>query len=416
MKPYPLPALMIGLDTLSSETSLPKGAVRVANNITIQNNGDWQRRPGFEDFLTLDGAHSLWQSAAQTRVLVAAGDTLYDVDLEGGAAAPLFVGLPFEEPVEYTDCGPDIYFTAGGVLRSIDPDGNVRRPGIMALLGERPTLTPTVGGMAAGRYGVAYAVLNERGEESPLSSVEFITLTGGGILVSGIQTAPGVTEMNVYVTTPDGDRLYRYAKLPIAASCSIVDNLAADDSRAAERLDCQPMPGGEIVRYFNGRLYVAAGKWLYISRALDYGVSSTIEGWMTFRRSITVMEPVAGGIFLGLRERTLFLRGNGPSDFQLIDAAGNHGAVPHTGVEVAADYFNPDMVPDRATPVACWLSEVGLAIGRPDGSIAYPQAGRIKMDAGPGRPLFMQQLGIKQGVFQLETLTMGIGGAVDTTI
>jgi len=415
MKPYPLPALTIGLDVVSSETALPKGAVRQAHNIVIQNNGDFQRRPGHEGvIIPLPGAHSLWQSPAQTRVLVAAEDTLYEVDLANEAVAVAFVGLPFEAPVEYTDVGPDIYFTAGGVMRKIDPYGTVRRPGIINLLGERPTLTPTVGALPAGRYGVAYTLINDLGEESGASSIGWIDLTLGGILITGIPTAPNVARMNIYMTQRNGDRLYRQANLAYAASASILDDGLNNDI-ACDRMFLQPMPGGDSVRLFNGRLYTVSGPWVYCSRPLDYGVSHTVSDWMTFKRTVTMFEPVAGGIWVGLHDKTLFLRGNAPGDFQLIDAAGGHGALS-TGIEVPADYFNPDMVPDRATPVVCWDTDKGMAIGRADGTLVYPQSGRVMMSAGPGRPAIMQQRGLKQIVFLHESLTMGADGAVDATI
>lgn len=412
MKPEPLPALTIGLDVISGETALPKGAVRRALNITIQNNGDWQRRPGHELLTELEGAHSLWQSPAQTRVLIASEDTLYDVDLATGAVAPLFVGLSYEQPVEYCDVGPDIYFTCAGLLRKITPAGLVRRPGVADTLGNLPTLTAAAGALPAGRYGVAYSLVNDLGEESPVSSIAWIDLTTGAIAVSGIQTAPDVVSVRLYATTCNGKDLYLNETFPVAATASVTHQ---DTKRLATRQFCHPMPGGNIVRLFNGRLYVVAGKWVWVSQPQDYGVSDTRSGWITFGRTINVFEPVDAGIFVVFRERTAFLRGNGPGGFSQVDVS-EHGAWAYTGASVPADYFNPDVAPDRAQAVACWCSEVGIAVGRPDGSLVYPQAGRLRMAAGQGRPLFMQQNGIKQGVFCLETLNMGVGGAIDVTI
>lgn len=416
MTPRPLPALSIGLDLISAETGLPEGAVRRARNIVIRNNGDWESRPGHTALISLEGAHSLWVSPAQTRVLVAAGDTLYNVDLDGEAVAPLVTGLPYEQPVEYCDVGPDVWFTAGGMLRKIAPDGAVRRPGIVDLSGTRPDAAAAAGGLLAGRYGVAYSLVNDLGEESGVSLIRWIHLTTGGIVVSGIQTAPDVARVNVYMTARDGDVLYRIAAGPWAASVTIAGPHGLTEiERPTDREHCQPMPGGDIVRFASGRIWVVDGKWVYCSRPLDFGVSDVRSGWMTFNRTITNFEPVEGGIFVTLRERTIFLAGDGPSNFRQADAA-DHGGYEHTGTAVVADYFNPDLVPDRSRAVACWLSEAGLAIGRPDGSLAFPQAGRLRMDAGAGRPLFMQQLGLKQGIFLMESLTLGVGGAIDTTI
>lgn len=416
MKPQPLPALTIGLDLVSAETGLPEGAVRRARNITIRNNGDWQARPGAVLLAALPGAHSYWRSPAQTRALVAAGTTLYDVDPATGATAAIFTSLPYEQPVEYCDVGPDIYFTSAGVLRKIAPDGTVRIPGVADLIGTKPTLAATTGGLPAGRYGVAYSLVNDLGEESGVSSIRWIDLTTGGIAVSGLQSAPDAAKVNVYCTTQNGDLLYRHSTFPVAATATIAGpHGLAEIERETDRQFLRTMPGGSIVRLFNGRLWTVDGKWICYSRALDFGVTDTRKGWMSFNRTITNFEPVAGGIFVTMRERTIFLAGNGPGDFRQTDIA-DHGGAEHTGGTARADYFNPDLVPDRSQAVACWLSDAGLAVGRPDGSLAFPQAGRLRVDAGAGRPLFFQQLGLKQGVFLTDSLTLGVGGATDTTI
>ena len=200
----PLPALTKGVDVLTPEGDLTKGAVRKAVNIAIHDNGGFDRRPGYRPLITLDGAHSLWRSPAQTRVVVAAGDTLYDVDLGLGAAAALFVGLTPGNPLEYTEIGPDIYFVDGVLVRRITPTGLVRRPGVATIASARPTLAQTAGGLDPGRYGVAYSLLSDTGEESGISDTEWIDVTTGGITLAAVAAADNVTQMNVNVTGPGG--------------------------------------------------------------------------------------------------------------------------------------------------------------------------------------------------------------------
>ncbi len=135
---------------------------------------------------------------------------------------------------------------------------------------------------------------------------------------------------------------------------------------------------------------------------------------MTFQRTITMFEPVRGGIFVGMHERTIFLQGDHEAFTQIPVAS--RGAFPYSSCKVPADAFNGKLVPNRNEPVAAWLSEIGLAIGRPDGSVTYPQADRIRLTGGVSRPLFMQHGGIQQGVFCVESMTTGPGGATDLTI
>lgn len=414
MRSHSLPPLTLGLDVVTPEGSLPRGAARRVTNVVLANDGAFSMRPGFDPlFIDLPRAHSFWISPAQTRVFAAADTTLYEIDLDAGTATALFTALPFDQPVEYDDVGPDVYFTCAGVLRKVAPDGTVRRPGVASLVGVRPTLAATTGGLPPGRYGVAYGLVNDLGEESGTSNIAWITLaTGGGIALSGIQTAANVEYAQLYITAPNGPVLRRQQKVAIAATASIVDDARGD---ACTRLNLQPMPGGSIVRYHKGRVYVVDGNWVWISDPLDYGVSNVESGWLTVRRTITSFQPVAGGIFMGLRERTVFLAGDGPEDFRHVNASA-HGALPQSGTVVPPDFFSSGISKSQDQPVAAWLSEIGLAIGRVDGSIAYPQENRIALTGGASRPLFAQYHGIKQGIFCVESLETGTGGAVDSTI
>lgn len=410
MKPVPLPPLTKGIDVLTPEGDLAKGAVRKAVNVTIHDNGGFDRRPGYQMLVTLAGAHSLWRSPAQTRVLVAAGDTLYDVDLGLGAAAALFVGLTPHNPIEYTEIGPDIYFVDGSIVRRVTPAGLVRRPGVAAIDSERPTLAETAGGLYPGRYGVAYSLLSDTGEESGLSDTEWIDITSGGIAVSAISNAANASQVNVYVTAQNGAELYLHQTLAWSATASITDQTK---TRVATGKGLVPIPGGDYVRYYRGRLYVIQGSWVWISEPLRYGLVDIKGGYLTFGRTITMFEPVETGIFVGLRERVLFLRGNGPENFEPVPLA-DRGAIAHTGTRVTADFFSPEVVPDRGYPVATWLSDRGMAIGRADGSLVLPQADRISLVADRGRGAFMQHGGIKQGIYCVESLALGGEGSTFT--
>lgn len=411
--PRSLPALTRGLDVLSPETSLPSGSARVVSNVTLADDGSFARRPGHSALFALAGAHSLWRSPTTGRTLVASGNGLYQVNLAAASATLIFTGLTPEAPVEYDEVADTTYFCTPAVLGKITAAGLVRRPGVATLLGYKPTLAATIGGLTAGIYGVAYSLLNDLGEESGISAIAYIDLpSGGGITLTNLQTASSVTQMNVYVTTPNGTELHRYETLTVAGTATITDQ---KQGRGATRQFLDPMPGGSFVRLFRGRLYVASGAWLYISDKLDYGVMNARSGWLTFGRTITMIEPVESGIFIGLSDRTIFLRGTGPEDFQQTTISAR-GARPHTGARVPADYFDAGLVRNREYPVASWATECGFAIGRHDGSVAYPQADRLRLAGDTaGRTLFMRRNGVRQAVVCVESIDY-VGPAVDGTI
>jgi hypothetical protein len=405
--PFKLPPPKFGVDILSQEGSLPPGTVRRAHNVVIDNVGQFDRRPGYSKVIDLPSAHSFWRNAYRT--LVVSGDTLYTVNFSSLSVTPLFSGLPLHVSVSYTEVGTDTYFAAPGFLGKITAEGLVRRPGIANMVGIRPTLTATVGNLTPGKYGVAYSLLNDLGEESGLSSVNWIDLpTGGGVLLSVLQNASHVTQVSLYLTTPDGEDLYLYGTASVASTLSIG---GPPTKRRATKEYLDPMPGGDIVRYFNGRLYLADGPWLWISEPLDYGLFDARGGYMTFGESITMLEPVDDGVYVGFVDKTLFLRGEGPGKFVQVDTS-QRGAVLHSGSSVLADFFDPNLVPDRGKPVAVWLSEAGVAIGRQNGAVAYPQALRVNVLSDRARVLFARRNGYAQGIFCGATTGTG---AVDRT-
>lgn len=404
-KSLPLP--LLGTDVIGQEASLPEGAVRRAHNVVIDATGGFARRPGHSLAIALENAHSLYRNPDW--VLVASGSKLYKLNLALGSKEAIFDGLALDAPVSYCEAATDTYFCSAGVLGKITRSGLVRRPGVAQLLGTSPALTPTVGGLLPGRYGVAYSLINDLGEESPISSIGWIDLPGGGILLSLLVTASNVARMNIYATTPNGSELYLHSNVVQSGTASILDQTL---SRQATKQYLEPMPGGSIVRFFHGRLYVADGPWLWVSEPFDYGVTSVKSGYMIFDRSITMLEAVEGGIFVGMADRVVFLQGDGPGGFRNTVAA-TRGALPYSGTTAPADYFNDLVAPDRGKACAAWLSEVGLAVGRPDGSVSFPQAQRIRAVGERARAAFFDRSGIKQGVFCGAALG---AGANDLTI
>jgi hypothetical protein len=411
----PLPKPTRGQDVLAQETSLPTGAVRRAQNVVLGDDGSFWRRPGPSELIVpLEGAHSVWYSPAQGRVFCAAEDQLYEVHVETGSHTSLFVGLVPGAPVEYCELGEVVYFASRGLLGKVLKDGRVRRPGVANLMGFKPTLSATVGGLLKGRYGVAYSLTNDLGEESGLSSIEWIELpNGGGITVDSIVQASNAASLNVYVTAPGGSELALNQTVAWTPITGVRDQTR---TRSAMKMHRDPLPGGEFVRVHRGRLYVACGNWIYVSDPFDHGVYNVKSGWVMMPRKITMLEPVAGGIFVGSRSKVHFLRGTGPEDFEIVEVF-ERGAIAHTGGSVDPTFFSEQVVTDRGEPDAVWLSEKGLIIGHPDGSVTPVQASRISMDAGDvGRAGFIQQSGTRQAIFCVESMAMGVGGAVDSTL
>lgn len=408
-KPIELAMPSQGMDMVTPDTSLPRGAVRSAWNVVLQPNGNFSRRPGEVALVALPDAHSLWYGAASGRALVAAGDALYQFDPVNPSVAAVFTGLPVGQPVEYCEHRKDVYFCAPGVLGKITADGRVRRPGVAELVGYKPLLSATVGGLLPGRYGVAYSLVNDLGEESGLSGIEWINLpNGGGIMLDGLVQASNAGTINIYCTAPNSGELYLNQSSPWAAALSIRNDVLG---KLATKRHLSPMPGGSIVRYWRGRLYVVSGTFVYYSQPFDLGVYDVKSGWLAFGKNVTMFEPVEGGIYVGFKDEVLFLRGTDP-DQLAVEQVMTVGAVAHSGVTAPGHYFaSPVTQADPDRQVAAWLSDVGVVLGLPGGKAVPLQAARLRLSVeGPSRAAVILQGGIKQGIFLVESTGTAVPG------
>jgi hypothetical protein len=141
-----------------------------------------------------------------------------------------------------------------------------------------------------------------------------------------------------------------------------------------ERYGLTDMPGGHWLAFADGRLFVLRGRSLLWSEALDYGSHSPARNFIRFKTNPTWMAPVDGGIFVGLAETVVFLRGNNPAEYKLEEVSGL--SCPGAALVVPSRYMAPEL--QGGHDVAVWFGETGFVVGRADGSVVYPQAEQIR--------------------------------------
>lgn len=403
-----------GIDVVSPETEIPADRVRVAENVVLHNDGGFDLRKGATIVLSQDGVHSLWQTADGSKTLAAIDNVLCLV--EGTRAAPTLTALGTfaggQGPVRYAELGGSVYAGCVEILR-VAADNTVTRPGVASMLGTTPIVAAAAGGLVPGTYGVAYSVVNASGEESGLTDVTFVELTSAGGLRITFPTAPtGAVYYRVYRTTADGGLdLRRADTIACTSSFTIV---GGEPGALARNYMLDLLPAGTELAAHGGRLYSVVGNTLFYSMPFNAGLCDARDGFIQFPDEITMVQPVENGIFVGTAGEIFFLSGMAPKDFKLERAAGN-GAFKHSPRLVDATMFNPKLV-DTARRVALWLSPIGYQLGLPGGAVASPQADRMRLADIDRAPTIAFLLGgVKQIVTAVETMTLGNGGATDTT-
>jgi hypothetical protein len=409
-KPYPLP--IAGVDTLSSETALVKGAVRSAVNVDIGRAGRFKRRAGYTRRVAHPGLHSLFYAAQKGWTLVARDAELYRLDTDTYDLTPL-APLSSPDKLEYTEYNGNLYFANKTTLGWVPSDSSMARPvGVPVPLA--PTLSPAPGGLLPGRYGVAITVVDDRGEEGGATELQIIDLPeGGGIRLSHLPQRLGWA-ISVYITSADGDVLRWAAQLPAVFPSYVV----AETAQGGE-LDTQfltPLPPGDIVRWHNGRLFTAKDGALRFSEALRPHLHDPAHGVIPFSGRITFVESVGDGLYVGDSRGVWFLSGTDPTKFEQRRVS-TCRAVARSSIMVPPEHFPPKQVPAEA-PVAVWLGTSGYVVGMPGGTTVELQPDRLRVPSGlTGRSVFLLREGRKQIVTPVNsTSTATFGTAVDSVI
>lgn len=404
-RPFPLP--IIGVDVLSSETALPSGAVRSAVNVDIGRAGRFKRRAGYTRRVAAPNLHSLYYAQQQAALFVMSGNILNVYDPTTNQLTPIAT-LRSAHEVDFTEYNGNLYFTNQTSFGWIPHDTTqVRSVGIPTPQAPVLTATPN-GGLAPGKYMAVVTLVDDRGEESGASSMSTVDIPGpetGGISVGGLPTPPQGGETCVYVTSTDGDIL-RYA----GSGGTITQ---PPEGGAADTLFLRPLPPGDFVRWYNGRLYTAEGATLRFSEALRPHFYDPAHNAIPFNGHIYFIEPVIDGIYVGDARGVWFLSGPDPEKFQLLRVSSCR-AVRRSSVLIPPEHLPEDKV-EAVVPVALWLSTSGYVVGMPSGKTVELQPERVKVPTGlMGRSSFVLRGGRKQVLTLVNSTAIAPGLAVDS--
>ena len=84
----------------------------------------------------------------------------------------------------------------------------------------------------------------------------------------------------------------------------------------AEKYKAMPMPG-QVISYFNGRLYVGRGSQIWITDALAFNSVDMRTGFKQFTSNILMLAPLDDGMFVFTEDRIYWMGGMGPESMTL---------------------------------------------------------------------------------------------------
>lgn len=387
---------------MAAETELPEGALREALNVDLSDAGKPRRRAGYTKVYADTLCHSVFTVPGMT-VFVANGvlkrlNPDYTVtELQAGLDPQRFVSYDFVDGVLYWMNGAQ----AGRVL----PSGTAAPWWVPGPAGEPLVAASSVGGLDAGSYQVAVTFEDAGGRESGAGLATVVSVpAGGGISLASIPQGDADT-VNVYLSAANGHTLYLHRALPMGLTSAHLG--VGVRGRPLETQFLDPLPSGQILRHFYGRMLSAAGSTLFYSEAFRPGLCRLSRNYLQYPEPITVVQPVVDGVFV-VADKTYFVQALGTPE-QAQATVDDTGGVLGTGLRVDASYFNLQEV---SGDIGCWFGAEGLVLGLPGGQVLRMTEGRLALDAyGRGASLARRKDGIQQVLTAVQGQASGFAAA-----
>jgi hypothetical protein len=407
----------LGIDMMSDETSLPRGAARDAVNVDFDVYGNFHSRDGFTKLGSLTDAHSLFGARDQSFGLYMQGSNLKRmVVADDGTplSATIMSGLTPSDRMSFFEHADEVFFTNGHELGVVTRTGcrllGVPDPAALSVIP-----VAAVGTIQPGLYSLACSYLLASGEESGLSPMVNVTLdTQGGFSVYLPTPPAGVVKARIYCTPTNGDVLYQVAEL---TTFGMQQLLELQPTKTADNQFLHRTPAGSIVRAWHGRLLVAVGNTVVFSQPFRYGLTDPRSDFINFNTEVVMIEPVDGGVYVGTNEAVYFLAGTGPGDFTQALACTN-APTPYASTLVHGAVLPPKIAQGVDGLVALWLGRLGYSLGLPSGLVHDVQSDRIALPIyDSGSLVAYSKDGVKQVLSIVEsTRSAGLGSAVDSNV
>jgi len=387
----PLPRL--GVDLRAQEADMRAGCVRHAVNVDMDAHGQLRRRAGFEWLYT-----GQWQTLFSFAgcLIAQQGRDVWRIDPQTLVREKV-AWLDGSAPIDCTIYNQALYFvSARHMWRMAQTDSAARIAGV-APPAWLPDIAPVAAGqIPAGQCAVALSWIDgATGEESAARFLGHVDIPApsGGVRLINLPQQPG-RKWLVYLTPPDGEVLRLADTLDATAPHYSV--LRYPRGAQIATLDMAPMPGGQFVRGFGGRLLVANGATLYYSEALRPHWMHAAHGFIAFASPIRFIEPLAGsGVFVGQSDGVYFLAGDEPQQWRL-QKASDAAPVAHSGLLAPMRHFGALQSASDA-PCAMWLSAQGHCCGLAGGEVIALNAQRIRANTrNTARSACIERGGITQ--------------------
>ena len=356
-----------GLNNVQDPAEAGKGDLQVATNVDVNDVGGLKMRLG--SMRLYSGApHSLMSDG--TDLLFREGTDLKRFDPTDQTTEVLQTGFTEDLELAHVHLNHSLYFS-DGVTSGVYQDRRARSLGLA--VPSAVGLARIAGTLLAGRYHVHVTYVRADGQESGASTAAWLDLvSAGGLRVTLAPSSDAdVSSINVYVSTPHGERVYLQATAPNqAGAVDVTDRWSLGRGRSCRTIHMGPMPAGTLLEFYRGRLYMANGPLLWVSELFKYELCSFDHGLLMFPGDITMLTALENGIWLGTTRGTQFLYGRDIHQQGGFDVRGRLDSYPPLRTAVRTDGENmPEWLRLASGQVAVWPTSEGIMIGDREGTV-----------------------------------------------
>lgn len=363
-----------GLNNTTSPERFPSGALAVALDVDIDNTKRLMSRRG-KTLINATPCHSLY--ASEVGAFVMQGSSLYAI--EANLSLTLVKVLSSANELSYETLGGIVYFTNGVECGRII-GRTYSRWGITPPV-YQPTASATTGNLRAGRYQFAMTFLRNDGNESGTGLSGTIDVAdGAGIRMGNLEvsTNPDVSSKVLYLSSRDGEVLYRAMTVPNSQITAFV----SDEPTSGIPLMTQfavPPPPSSFMHVYNGVMYMVKGDTVYYSDTYNFELYRLHDNFMRFPGTVSLFAGVNDGVYVATSDSegdgtedtqgsTWFLTGGRPDQFKS-QFIFNYGSTPGTSVFINSEFFG-EQVERLGEPVLVWAGRHGVCVGG-DGGQAH---------------------------------------------
>lgn len=376
-----------GLNILNRPESCQPGELQKAVNVDIDRNLDIRRRKGYTP-IYYGNCHSLWSDKGP--VLFREDTYLRSLNPDYSATT-LLGGLQMGQKMCFEKIFEKTYF-ADEIVCGITDGTTAWGWGVEPP--PQPFLSRTTGLMPPGIYRCALTYQKQDGQESgALSSVQLSLTLRGGVIISGIRVSidPLVEYVNIYLSTANGEKMWRALSVPNGTTTATYGGDTKEFNIPLITQFLSPPPAGHIIKYYNGRIYIAANDVLWYTEPYNYELTNLAHNYISLDGRITLLAPVRDGIWLSTKKETVFWHMSDPDKPGKRDIKTIWGAIE--GTQAIIDLSQGE----EKIWGWMWLATDGIHMGLDTGHIRNLTWSKwMPPDANQGVALLREEMGLNQ--------------------